>query len=113
MGAGGALKQIIVDTGAGAYAGKLLASSHISLLLVAYIIAGSMRLAQGSATVSIITAAGLKAGTIRLGIAFRRLYIVGEDHRDVINVNFGHCDESAYRFVGNPRHVVDLKTHKD
>lgn len=36
MGAGGAFKQIIVDTGVGAYAGKLLAASPISPLLVGY-----------------------------------------------------------------------------
>lgn len=61
MGGGGAFKQVIVDTGVGAYAGKLLAGSHISPLIVAYLIAGAMRAAQGSATVAIITAAGIVA----------------------------------------------------
>jgi gluconate transporter len=75
MGAGGALKQVIVDTGAGAYAGKLLASSNISLLLVAYIIAGSMRLAQGSATVSIITAAGLVAPLVKAVSGYRPEFV--------------------------------------
>ncbi len=61
MGAGGAFKQIIVDTGVGAYAGKLLAASAVSPLLVAYLVAAGMRAAQGSATVAIITAAGIIA----------------------------------------------------
>jgi len=61
MGAGGAFKQIIVDTGVGAYAGKLLAASPISPLLVGYLVAAVMRAAQGSATVAIITAAGIIA----------------------------------------------------
>jgi gluconate transporter len=61
MGAGGAFKQIIVDTGVGAYAGKLLADSPISPLLVGYLVAAAMRAAQGSATVAIITAAGIIA----------------------------------------------------
>jgi gluconate transporter len=61
MGAGGAFKQIIVDTGVGAYAGKLLAASPISPLLVGYLVAAGMRAAQGSATVAIITAAGIIA----------------------------------------------------
>ncbi len=61
MGAGGALKQIIVDTGAGDTMGKLLASSHVSLLLVAFLMSGLMRLAQGSATVAILTSAGIIA----------------------------------------------------
>jgi gluconate transporter len=61
MGAGGAFKQIIVDTGVGAYAGKLLADSAISPLLVGYLVAAAMRAAQGSATVAIVTAAGIIA----------------------------------------------------
>jgi gluconate transporter len=65
MGGGGAFKQIIVDSGAGTYAGKLLASSNISPLLVAYIVAGVMRAAQGSATVAIITAAGIVAPLVK------------------------------------------------
>ena len=68
MGGGGAFKQIIVDSGAGTYAGKLLASSNVSPLLVAYIVAGAMRAAQGSATVAIITAAGIVAPLVK-GIA--------------------------------------------
>jgi len=61
MGAGGAFKQIIVDTGVGAYAGKLLAAAPISPLLVGYLVAAAMRAAQGSATVAIITAASIIA----------------------------------------------------
>ena len=65
MGAGGAYKQIIVDTGVGAYAGKMLATSSISPLIVGFIIASVLRLAQGSATVAIITAAGIVAPIVK------------------------------------------------
>ena len=61
MGGGGAFKQIIVDSGAGKLAGEMLAQTNISPLLVAYLMAAAMRVAQGSATVAIITAAGLMA----------------------------------------------------
>lgn len=61
MGGGGAFKQVIVDSGVGPYAGQLLASSAISPILVAYIVASALRMAQGSATVAIITAAGIVA----------------------------------------------------
>jgi gluconate transporter len=61
MGGGGAFKQIIVDTGVGAYMGKMLATSPISPLVVVFIVAAALRLAQGSATVAIITAAGIVA----------------------------------------------------
>ncbi|HVO96827.1 MAG TPA: gluconate:H+ symporter [Bryobacteraceae bacterium] len=65
MGGGGAFKQVIVDTGVGAYAGKLLAESPVSPLIVAFIVAGALRLAQGSATVAIITAAGIMAPMVK------------------------------------------------
>jgi gluconate transporter len=65
MGGGGAFKQVIVDSGVGKYAGEVLARSHISPLLAAYIIAASLRVAQGSATVAIITAAGIVAPIVK------------------------------------------------
>jgi gluconate transporter len=65
MGAGGAFKQVIVDSGVGAYAGHLLITSAISPLVVAWVIATAMRIAQGSATVAIITAAGIVAPIVK------------------------------------------------
>ncbi|MEO8368904.1 MAG: gluconate:H+ symporter [Candidatus Solibacter sp.] len=65
MGGGGALKQIIVDSGVGGYAGKMLMTSAISPLFVVWLIAVVMRIAQGSATVAIITAAGLAAPLVK------------------------------------------------
>jgi gluconate transporter len=59
MGGGGAFKQVIIDSGVGPYAGKLLAASEVSPLILAYLVAVGMRIAQGSATVAIITAAGI------------------------------------------------------
>jgi gluconate transporter len=65
MGGGGAFKQVLVDSGVGPYAGQLLASSAISPLIVAYLVAAAMRMAQGSATVAIITAAGIVAPLVK------------------------------------------------
>jgi len=65
MGGGGAFKQVIVDCGVGQYAGHLLISSSISPLVVAWVIAAAMRIAQGSATVAIITAAGIVAPIVK------------------------------------------------
>lgn len=61
IGGGGAFKQVIVDCGVGLYAGKLLASTAISPLLVCFVTAAGLRAAQGSATVAIVTAAGILA----------------------------------------------------
>jgi gluconate transporter len=71
MGAGGAMKQIIVDTGAGATMGKMLAATNISPLIVAFLMAAVLRLAQGSATVSIITAAGIMAPIVKVMPGYR------------------------------------------
>lgn len=65
IGGGGAFKQIIVDSGAGAYGGRLLAESAVSPLVVAYLVALGLRVAQGSATVAIITAGGIVAPLFR------------------------------------------------
>ena len=71
MGAGGALKQVIVDSGAGAYAGKLLISYHISPLILGFVMTAVLRAAQGSATVAIITAAGIVAPLVKGMTAYR------------------------------------------
>jgi H+/gluconate symporter-like permease len=65
MGGGGAFKQVIVDSGVGPYGAKLLAASAISPLVVVYLMAGLMRVVQGSATVAIITAAGIAAPMVK------------------------------------------------
>jgi H+/gluconate symporter-like permease len=65
IGGGGALKQVIVDSGVGPYLGKLLMASWVSPLVVVWALALAMRLAQGSATVAIITAAGIAAPLVK------------------------------------------------
>ena len=59
IGGGGALKQVIVDSGIGSYLGKLLAESALSPLVVCFLTSLGLRAAQGSATVAIVTAAGI------------------------------------------------------
>ncbi len=61
IGGGGALKQVIVDCGVAPYAGKLLASAPVSPLIVCFLTSALLRAAQGSATVAIVTAAGILA----------------------------------------------------
>jgi len=65
MGGGGAFKQVIVDSGVGAVAGRLLATSSVSPLIVVFAIAMVLRIAMGSATVSIISAAGIVAPIVK------------------------------------------------
>jgi gluconate transporter len=65
IGGGGALKQILVDSGIGPYLGKALAASPLSPLLVCFVTATVLRATLGSATVAIVTAAGLLAPLLK------------------------------------------------
>src|SRR5215467_10136643 len=65
IGGGGALKQVIVDSGVGPFLGKQLMTSWISPIVVVWTLGLAMRLAQGSATVAIITAAGIAAPLVK------------------------------------------------
>ncbi|MFT4245349.1 MAG: gluconate:H+ symporter [Micrococcaceae bacterium] len=59
IGGGGAFKEILVDGGVGDYVAQLFKGSHMSPIILAWLIAVILRLALGSATVAALTAAGL------------------------------------------------------
>ena len=61
VGAGGGLKQVIIDTGIGDVISRAVSGSGVSVLLLAWFVAVLIRLATGSATVAITTAAGILA----------------------------------------------------
>ena len=65
-GAGGVFKQILIDTGTGEMLANYFAHAGLSTLVFAYIAAVLIRILQGSATVAMITAAGLTAPLIQL-----------------------------------------------
>jgi Gnt-I system low-affinity gluconate transporter len=58
-GAGGVLKQVLIDSGMGEQLAQAVASSPINPLVLAWVIAALMRVTQGSATVAMITSAGI------------------------------------------------------
>ncbi len=58
-GAGGVLKQILVDSGIGKMLAESLADSSIPIIVLAWVLASLVRITQGSATVAMITAAGI------------------------------------------------------
>ena len=60
-GAGGTFKQMLITTNAGKMLAEVFAAQGVPLLLFAFLAAVSIRLLQGSATVAMITAAGLTA----------------------------------------------------
>jgi Gnt-I system low-affinity gluconate transporter len=60
-GAGGVYKEVLITTGAGEMMAKSMHASGMSILLFAFLAAAFIRVMQGSATVAMITAAGLVA----------------------------------------------------
>jgi H+/gluconate symporter-like permease len=59
IGAGGAFKQVLVDSGMADYVKDLTSGWDISPIILAWAIAVILRIALGSATVAIVTAAGV------------------------------------------------------
>lgn len=64
-GAGGVFKQILVDSGVGDLLGTFFSQQAIPPMLLAYALAAVIRIAQGSATVAMITSAGLTAPVLQ------------------------------------------------
>jgi Gnt-I system low-affinity gluconate transporter len=60
-GAGGVFKQVLIDSGAGQAVATSLTAAALPTVVVAWLVAAVIRVLQGSATVAMITAAGLVA----------------------------------------------------
>ncbi|ALC82362.1 MULTISPECIES: GntP family permease [Bacillus] len=61
IGAGGAFNRVLLDSGIGEYIAELATESNISPIILGWGIAAMIRVATGSATVSMMTAAGIVA----------------------------------------------------
>jgi Gnt-I system low-affinity gluconate transporter len=65
-GAGGAFKQVLIDTGVGQMLASVFVEAQLSVFILGFAIAAITRIAQGSATVAMITGAGLMAPILEL-----------------------------------------------
>lgn len=61
IGAGGGFKQMLVASGVGNAIGQMALQAQVSPILLAWLVAGVIRIATGSATVATITGAGIVA----------------------------------------------------
>lgn len=66
-GAGGVFGKVLIATGVGAAMAEAMAASSLPMVLLAFLIALVVRLSQGSATVSMVTSAGLIAPVVEAG----------------------------------------------
>jgi gluconate transporter len=66
-GAGGVLGEVLIETGVGDALADVMAAYNLPVVLLAFLIALVVRVSQGSATVSMVTAAGLIAPVVESG----------------------------------------------
>ncbi|VFP86586.1 Low-affinity gluconate transporter [Candidatus Erwinia haradaeae] len=59
IGAGGVFKQVLVDSGIGSTLGSLLIGSDLPIAIACFLLAGAVRIIQGSATIACLTVVGL------------------------------------------------------
>jgi Gnt-I system low-affinity gluconate transporter len=67
-GAGGVFGKVLIATGVGSALAEAMAASNLPMVLLAFLIALVVRLSQGSATVSMVTSAGLIAPVVEAGV---------------------------------------------
>ncbi len=99
-GAGGVLKQILVDSGIGKIMAESMAGSALPPILLAWLLAAVVRVTQGSATVAMITAAGIIApvlGEFGLNDPERALVVLAIASGATL---LSHVNDSGFWLVG-------------
>jgi len=70
LGAGGAFSKVLVESGSGAYIAELAKQFHLNPIVFGWLVATLIRVATGSATVAMTTAAGIVAPlTLQTGVS--------------------------------------------
>lgn len=99
-GAGGVLKQILVDSGLGEMLAQSIAGSSLSPIILAWSLAAIIRVTQGSATVAMITAAGIIAPVMEV-------FSLDEPNRALVVIAIAsgatilsHVNDSGFWLVG-------------
>nr|WP_295971256.1 gluconate:H+ symporter [uncultured Bacillus sp.] len=97
IGAGGGFKQILIDSGVGATIGVMSENLSLSPLVLAFLIAGLIRIATGSATVALTTAAGIVSPIIAnmSGVNLELLVIV----TGAGSLMFSHVNDAGFWMV--------------
>jgi GntP family gluconate:H+ symporter len=97
IGAGGGFKQMLVNSGVGTAIGQLAVHAEINPLLLAWFVAGVIRIATGSATVATITGAGIVAplATMVPGVS-RELLVLATGAGSLI---FSHVNDAGFWLV--------------
>jgi gluconate:H+ symporter, GntP family len=96
IGAGGALKQVLVAAGLSDLLARLVLAHPISPLLLGWLIAVGIRLAAGSATVATITAVGVMPGAVAASGVSPELVVLAIGAGSVF---FSHVNDPGFWLV--------------
>lgn len=105
-GGGGALGQILKDSGTGNYVAELLAGTSIPIIILPFIIATLVRFIQGSGTVAMVTAAGICAPILQAAGANMML---GAFAACIGSLFFSYFNDSYFWVVNNLMGFKDTK----
>jgi Gnt-I system low-affinity gluconate transporter len=110
IGAGGAFKEMLIESGVGNVLAETISSTKLPPIVLAFVIAAAVRVTLGSATVSMITAAGI-IGPI-LGA-----YNLSEIHLALIVISIAsgatilsHVNDSGFWLVGKYLGLTEMQT---
>jgi len=111
-GAGGVFKQMLINTGSGEMLANYFASSGIGILFFAFFIAVLVRILQGSATVAMITAAGVTAPLLvdaTISEGSKALLVIAIASGASI---MSHVNDSGFWLVGKYLGLTEKQTFK-
>lgn len=105
-GGGGALGQILKDSGTGNYVAELLAGTAIPIIILPFLIATLVRFIQGSGTVAMVTAAGICAPILEAAGANMML---GAFAACIGSLFFSYFNDSYFWVVNNLMGITDTR----
>jgi H+/gluconate symporter-like permease len=111
-GAGGVFKQMLIETGAGVLFAEKLLEYNIYPLLLAFLLAMIIRILQGSATVAMITAAGILAPIlVNMELSEPQLALI------VLSIasgatSFSHVNDSGFWLINRYLGMTEAQTLK-
>jgi Gnt-I system low-affinity gluconate transporter len=109
-GAGGVFKQILVDSGIGVQLAESMSHSALPPIALAYILALLIRVSQGSATVAMITSAGIMSPLLTS-------FVLSDPHKALIVIAIAsgattasHVNDSGFWLVGKYLGMTEKQT---
>jgi Gnt-I system low-affinity gluconate transporter len=109
-GAGGVFKEVLVDSGIGDMLAQSISNSALPPIVVAWIIAAVVRITQGSATVAMITSAGIMAPILTV-------FDLNEPHKALIVLAIAagatilsHVNDAGFWLVGKYFGLTEKQT---